>query len=69
MRDYFAQIDVSYFHLSSLFAVPFRGTKRFTQVLRAFESVDERLFKLEFFKRQAWQVVIELSARRESLAA
>jgi SAM-dependent methyltransferase len=60
----FARVDCRFFALSSLLAVPFGGLPGSGAALRALEAVDRALFRLPFFRKQAWIVVVRLSGRR-----
>lgn len=60
-RQYFGQIDVRYFHLAVLAAVPFRNTSLFRPLLRALEFVDDALLRLPVVQTQAWQMIFTLS--------
>ena len=61
IQCYFREIDIRYFHLTSLLTIPFRNLAAFSFLLERAEIIDKRLFKLAFFKKRAWQVVIILS--------
>lgn len=55
----FNKIEINYFHLTTLFAVPFRKFPLFKSILKIFQNFDKFLFKfLPFLRKQAWQVVI-----------
>jgi SAM-dependent methyltransferase len=64
LEHYFGQVDVAYFYLLTLFAAPFVNLSCFDWILNFFESIDQYLFKIPFFRRQAWQVLIKLSKPR-----
>ena len=68
MRDlelagaYFRDVDTSFFHLSSLAAIPLRGRPRFPAVLSTLERVDRGLFRIApAVRRQAWMSVLRMS--------
>ncbi len=63
---YFSRIEMRFFHLFTLFAVPFRKAPFFDVLLRMLERVDSVLLKLPFIKWQAWQVVFVLSEPKKS---
>lgn len=67
MGDYFEVVELTPFHLFSLFAVPLRKAKNFSSIVKAFDAMDRQSFKLSFFRKQAWQVVIELSKPRRAV--
>ena len=60
-KKYFNQIELHYFHLFTLLAVPFRTFSWFWGLLKVLAKADEILFKIvPIFKRYAWVVVIVL---------
>ena len=61
LDEYFERNEIMYFFLTSLLAVFFRNTKSFTKISNLLNKVDQKLFKLKFFKSQAWQIVLEAS--------
>jgi ubiquinone/menaquinone biosynthesis C-methylase UbiE len=60
-KDYFDAIDVKFFHLVTLLAVPFRHTPIFNFVLSVCEAIDALLLKIPLIKWLAWQTVFVLS--------
>jgi hypothetical protein len=66
-ETYFAKVEAHYFHLGSLAATPFVGTKIFDPVLDTLETVDKVIFKvLPFIRKHAWAVVLVFSQSRKS---
>jgi ubiquinone/menaquinone biosynthesis C-methylase UbiE len=63
-RKYFNRIDIQYFHLASLLAVPLRSLPVFPAVLETLEAVDDVLMKIPLVQRQAWMAVFILSEPR-----
>ncbi len=61
LQKHFQNVDVEYFSLFTLFAVPFRKHKRFTSINDFFRSLDKAFFKIPLFNRLAWTVVIHAS--------
>jgi ubiquinone/menaquinone biosynthesis C-methylase UbiE len=61
IEQYFNKVEIRFFYLFSLIAVPFFSTPIFYPLLKFLESLDNLVFKIPFFKWQAWQVLIELS--------
>lgn len=62
MRRYFADVHVTYFCLTSLLAVPFRGTSLFAKLNRSLSTLDESLFqRSEAIARWSWICVIRMS--------
>jgi SAM-dependent methyltransferase len=60
-RSYFGEVDVTYFHLLTLLAVPFRRRRPFDALLRALHAADRGLFRIAPLRRYAWMAVIHLS--------
>ena len=58
---YFDNVDMRFFHLLTLAAVPFRNSKIFNPILSFTESLDDIILKLPFIKWWAWQVIFILS--------
>lgn len=61
-REYFSNVNISYFHLTTLLAVPFRETKLFQFIFRILSKIDSFLFKFNFFQKNAWMIVLDLSS-------
>ena len=61
LHRFFDQVELHYFHFLSLAAVPLRAFPGFEVVLGTLETLDRILFKIPFFQRQAWIVVMQLS--------
>jgi len=57
----FQEVELRFFHLISLLAVPLRKLPGFSSAVRFFDWLDQLLFKLPILRRQAWVVVIEMS--------
>lgn len=61
-RSFFGEVEVSYFHLLSLLAVPFGGTRSFSRVLRTLDAADRFLFRrLPAARKHAWYTVMVLA--------
>ena len=60
-KKYFGKVQIRFFHLVSLAAVPFRHFPVFGFILSLLEIVDSILLKLPAIKWLAWQVVFILS--------
>jgi len=65
MKKYFNVVDVRYFNLFTLMAVPFRKTPFFKQVLSGLKALDNVLFKIPFFRKYAWNVVLHLEKPKQ----
>lgn len=57
----FQSVELRFFHLTSLIAVPLRKLPGFSAVVRFLDGIDQLLFRIPFFRRQAWMVVVELT--------
>lgn len=64
-KEFFDKVDVRFFHLFTLLAVPFRKGRGFRRVLAAMEALDSVVLKVPFLRRHAWQVVFALSEPRK----
>jgi len=54
MRKYFKQVEVRYFHLAVLAAVPLRSTPLFEPVRAALDALDSVILRIPGLGRQAW---------------
>ena len=61
LHKYFGKVQLQFFGLQTLLAVPFHGGPSFRPLLTVLEAADGMLFSvLPFTKRYAWQVVVIL---------
>ncbi len=67
IAQYFDGIEIKFFHLFALCAVPLRKLPIFPAVLWAMETVDDFLLRLPFIKWQAWQAMFILSKPKKSV--
>jgi len=58
---YFEKIEIHFYHLFTLLAVPFRQTRFFYPLLGFLEKIDNVILKMPFLKWQAWQAVFIIS--------
>jgi len=65
-QKYFGRVDMQFFHLFSLFAVPFRNTLIFKPLLAGLELLDDVALKIPGLRWQAWQIVFVLSEPKKS---
>ena len=65
-RANFGHVDVKFFHIFTLAAIPFRKSVLFEPLLRALEMVDEVILRLPLLRLLAWQMVFMLSAPKRS---
>lgn len=66
---YFDKVEITYFNLLTLLAVPLRRTRVFSSALAALGRADRALFRIPAARRQAWMIVISLSAPRAAQVA
>jgi SAM-dependent methyltransferase len=61
-KKYFRNVDVSFFHLATLAAIPLRSTPPFAGVVRLGDAFDRLLFRVvPAARRYAWLCVVELA--------
>jgi len=60
-REYFEKIEIRFFHLFGLLAVPFRDTFIFSPLLSFLEVIDSIILEIPYIKWLAWQIVFVLS--------
>jgi ubiquinone/menaquinone biosynthesis C-methylase UbiE len=65
--NFFDKVEIHYFHMCSLIAIPFRNLFFFRGMLKSLELMDKFLFKFNFFRLNAWQAVIELSKPKKTI--
>ncbi len=58
LEKYFKDIEIEYFSLFTLLAVPFVNTRYFQTIYRNLINIDKKIFKFSFFRRNAWISVI-----------
>lgn len=59
-ENFFAGVEVRYFHLFSLGAIAFRNTRMFNAVLSATERLDSVVLRIPGVRRLAWYSILEL---------
>jgi len=60
-EKYFRKVEVEFFHLATLLAVPFRRLSGFNLILKFLEGIDSILLKTPLIKWLSWQIVFILS--------
>jgi len=65
MREYFQEVNVKFFHLTSLALVPLRKTFLFPVLLPIFNFIDSLLLKPQFIGKYGWIMLIELSSPKK----
>lgn len=63
---HFGVMDLRFYHLATLAAVPLRGTVAFDAVLRTLERVDDFVLSVPGMRWLAWQAVVTLGAPRKT---
>ncbi len=61
MRRHFGKIEMSFFHLATLAAVPLRHTPLFGPALAVLRAVDRAALSVPGLQWHAWQIVFKLS--------
>lgn len=64
-REFFGHVTISYYHLASLAAVPFRKARVFPYLLAGLDTLDTALFKIPALRGQAWMSVMVLTRPRK----
>jgi ubiquinone/menaquinone biosynthesis C-methylase UbiE len=65
MKQYFERVELHFFHLATLGAVPARKTPVFKPLLSVLRGVDAVILKIPGLRWHAWQVVFRLSSPRK----
>jgi len=60
-KTYFGKVEMRFFHLATLGAVPFRNTPLFKPILKLAEVVDTVLLRIPLVQWLSWQIVFILS--------
>jgi ubiquinone/menaquinone biosynthesis C-methylase UbiE len=63
--NYFDEVDITYFHLLTLAAIPFRKMPFFNGLLSILETLDRVALKLPYVGRLAWQMIFVLKKPRQ----
>ena len=61
LSSYFHNVELRYFSLFTLIAVPFRNRSIFRFLVAIFKRIDDLVFKIPFFRKYAWVVIIHAS--------
>jgi ubiquinone/menaquinone biosynthesis C-methylase UbiE len=61
IRHYFQKVDVNFFHLTSLAAVPFRKTRMFVPLRSFLDKIDEILLKQKFLGKYGWIMILTIA--------
>lgn len=61
LKKYFHQVEIEYFSLTTIFAVPFRNMSIYNTATNFFGSLDKLIFKIPFMRKFAWYVIIHAS--------
>ncbi len=62
---YFGGVNIRFFHLNALCAVPFRKTRFFNTLLSLLEKVDDVILTIPYLQRMAWVAVFVLKGPRK----
>lgn len=63
-NSHFDRVELEYFNLLTLLAVPLRNRRSFGKALGALQAVDRKLFGVPALRRHAWMVLLDLSLPR-----
>jgi ubiquinone/menaquinone biosynthesis C-methylase UbiE len=66
--SHFKSVDIRFFHLCTIAAVPLRKSRWFGPVLSVCETIDSLLMRIPGLRWWAWQMVFELSQPRKGQA-
>jgi SAM-dependent methyltransferase len=61
LQRYFRRVNLHFFYLTTLLAIPFSGWPGSVLLVNILDLVDKILFLVPALRRQAWQVLIEVS--------
>jgi 2-polyprenyl-3-methyl-5-hydroxy-6-metoxy-1,4-benzoquinol methylase len=61
LQRYFRRVNLRFFYLTTLLAIPFAGWPGFAFLVNILDIVDRILFLVPALRKQAWQVLIEVS--------
>jgi SAM-dependent methyltransferase len=63
---YFGVVETKYFHLTSLLALPVKGSRVFPHVVRWLDAFDQKLFTcFQALRKHAWAVALIMAAPRQ----
>ena len=65
-KKYFNKVNIKYFHLFALGAIPFRKFFFFNSLLSLLELIDRLFLKIPLVRRWAWVAVIEFSNPKDN---
>jgi ubiquinone/menaquinone biosynthesis C-methylase UbiE len=61
VKKYFRKVEVRFFHLTSLLAVPFRKTPIFSALRNFLDRIDQKLLKNKFLGKYGWIMIFTIS--------
>jgi hypothetical protein len=61
---HFAKVDIRFFHLFTILAIPFRSTRVFEGLLAALQAIDRLVLKIPGVRLMAWQMYMVYSHPR-----
>ena len=68
MRRYFGKIEIRFFHLAVLLAVPFRNLPGFRAMHTVLDGLDRALLRIPGIREQAWMMIFVMSQPRPRAA-
>lgn len=60
-RAFFEGVEITFYHLFTILAIPFRKSRIFTPLLAVLEAIDRVILRLPGVRRMAWQMIFVLS--------
>jgi len=66
MRQHFKDVEVKFFHLAVLAAVPFRKTPLFKPLRVALDAIDRVLLSNQTIGKYAWIMIVTIANPRKS---
>jgi len=67
-RTYFSGVEITFFHLFTILAIPFRRSRLFKPLLSILETVDRGVLKIPGVRRMAWQMIFVLRNPKRGVA-
>lgn len=68
-KPYFDRVDITFFHLFTILAIPLRRTKLFTPALTLLERLDKVVLRIPGVQKMAWQMLFILGAPKGATAS
>lgn len=66
---FFSEVEITYFHLFTILAIPFRKARLFRPLLSVLEAIDSVVLRIPGIQRLAWQMMFTLRKPKPSLSS